>query len=83
MSEFNHTDESEKVKVLETENRLLQAIHAVDKKVTSLETTISQSVTTQFRSHDRRITALEAIVKWVSVLIVGAVITALLALVIT
>ena len=66
----------------EVENKLLRAIHAVDSKVTSLESKFDNGITIKYQEYDRRIGNLESLVKWFSLLIIGGVLASLMALVI-
>lgn len=66
---------------MESETRLLNAIHQVDKKVTALETKIDNSVKGQFKDHNRRITNLENNQRWFALAIILWVITELLYLI--
>lgn len=60
---------------------LLDAIHKVDKEVTSLKAIIDESVRQQFKEHDRRITSLEQNQRWVALAVIGAVIATIMGLV--
>lgn len=64
------------------ERELLDAIHKVDKNMSSklieLETKIDDSISGRFKDNERRITKLEENQRWVVIAIIGSVITALM-----
>lgn len=62
----------------ETDVKLLQAIHGLDKKIVSLETKIDESVNGRFKDHERRLNSLESNVRWTIIAFMGAIIAAIM-----
>lgn len=65
----------------ENELSLLDAIHKVDKRVVNLESKIDDSVNGRFKDIERRTTKLEDNQRWLVLAVVGAVVAALLKIV--
>ncbi|CAM3617310.1 hypothetical protein G7061_04270 [Erysipelothrix sp. HDW6B] len=65
----------------EKELSLLDAIHKVDKRVVNLESKIDDSVNGRFKDIERRTTKLEDNQRWLVLAVVGAVVAALLKIV--
>ena len=62
----------------ETDVKLLQAIHGLDKKIVNLETKIDESVNSRFKDHERRLSSLESNVRWTIIAFMGAIIAAIM-----
>ena len=63
------------------DTKLLTAIHEVKADVRELRTKIDDSVNGRFKDIERRVSSLEAVVKWFAILVIGGVLTAVLSLV--
>lgn len=67
---------------MEDKEQVLNAIHAVEKRVVSLETKIDDSVNGRFKDNERRIHSLEVNQRWVVIAIIGAVLGSVINLII-
>ncbi|MDE8339796.1 hypothetical protein PT226_05130 [Erysipelothrix rhusiopathiae] len=63
------------------ELELLDAIHKVDKRVVNLESKIDDSVNGRFKDNERRLTKLEDNQRWLVLAFVGAILGAIMKLV--
>ncbi|CAH2762021.1 hemolysin XhlA family protein [Erysipelothrix amsterdamensis] len=63
------------------ELELLDAIHKVDKRVVNLESKIDDSVNGRFKDNERRLTKLEDNQRWLVLAFVGAIVGAIMKLV--
>ena len=62
----------------ETDVKLLQAIHGLDKKIVNLETKIDESINGRFKDHERRLNSLESNERWFILAFLGAIIAAIM-----